>query len=364
MNRHTAPTTRAALPLALLLAAMAAFASLPAHAATAPMPAMEGMDDMPGMDMSGNMDMPAHPTPPPAGHTTPHSLQSGAAHHAPTPAHAAPQPTTLPQRTLPSTGRLGNIPPHTPNTPRVNLPALAPSSQWPATPPSTPVVHYVHNMPPVMDHNTYFHVLMEQFEGRYTAGDSLLRYSGQSWFGTDHDKLWIKSEGTVDGHRHMSDGDHEFLYDHAISTYFDLQAGVRLDLDSGPTRAWGAVGVQGLALYFFDVSATAYFNAQGVAGKLEGSYDLLITNRLILQPQAEFNFYSHTDAQRDVSQGFSDIDAGLRLRYEFKRKIAPYIAVTYAGHYGNTANHTANWRGTADNGPEDIRFTFGVRTWF
>ncbi|WP_408744160.1 copper resistance protein B [Acetobacter okinawensis] len=247
---------------------------------------------------------------------------------------------------------------------RVNLPALAPSSRWPATPPPVPAVHYVHNMPPVMDHNTYFHVLMEQFEGRYTAGDSLLRYSGQSWFGTDHDKLWIKSEGTVDGHGQMTDGDHEFLYDHAISTYFDLQAGVRLDLDSGPTRAWGAVGVQGLALYFFDVSATAYFNAQGVAGKLEGSYDLLITNRLILQPQAELNFYSHTDAQRNVSQGFSDIDAGLRLRYEFKRKIAPYIAVTYAGHYGNTANHAANWRGTADNGPEDIRFTFGVRTWF
>lgn len=322
----------------------------PAHAA----PGMEGMDDMPGMDMSEGMDMPAHPAPPPAGRPVAHPAHTSA-EHLPHPHHATGAGAGA------GAGAGGA---HTAQTVRVNLPALAPSSRWPATPPPVPAVHYVHNMPPVMDHNTYFHVLMEQFEGRYTAGDSLLRYSGQSWFGTDHDKLWIKSEGTVDGHGHMTDGDHEFLYDHAISTYFDLQAGVRLDLDSGPTRAWGAVGVQGLALYFFDVSATAYFNAQGVAGKLEGSYDLLITNRLILQPQAELNFYSHTDAQRNVSQGFSDIDAGLRLRYEFKRKIAPYIAVTYAGHYGNTANHAANWRGTADNGPEDIRFTFGIRTWF
>ncbi|MCH4143821.1 copper resistance protein B, partial [Acetobacter peroxydans] len=152
----------------------------------------------------------------------------------------------------------------------VSLPPLSPSARWPATPPPVPKVRYIHNMPPVMDHNTYVHILMEQLEGRYAANGSLFRYSGQAWFGTDHDKLWIKSEGTVDSHRTMSDGDHELLYDHALTTYFDLQAGTRLDLDSGPVRAWGAVGVQGLALYFFEVSATAYFNADGVAGKLEG----------------------------------------------------------------------------------------------
>lgn len=353
MTRYT-PTAFAAL----LLVLSGLVLHLSAHAATPhAMPAMEGMEDMPGMDMEDDAD-----TQPPAPGT--HST----AQHKNTAPHE-PQHTSLPPPRAASSNTTGtgtgNTHAHPPKQGafHISLPALAPSREWPAAPPPIPTVRYVHNMPPVMDHNTYFHVLMEQFEGRYTAGDSLLRYSGQSWFGTDHDKLWIKSEGTVDGHRHMTDGDHEFLYDHAISTYFDVQAGVRLDLDSGPTRAWGAVGVQGLALYFFDVSATAYFNAQGVAGKLEGSYDLLITNRLILQPQAELNFYSHTDAQRDVSRGFSDIDAGLRLRYEFKRKIAPYIAVTYAGHYGNTANHS-NWHGTADNGPEDIRFTFGVRTWF
>lgn len=344
--------------VALLVGLSSFYPTVATYAADAhAMPAMAGMDDMgdmQGMDMGDEKS--TMPSPPPQ------QPRAQAPHGSKNNLPSTPQRTSASMAAGGQTHAQGQNTHHMPM--HVTLPALAPSEQWPATPPITPAVHYIHNMPPVMDHNTYFHVLMEQFEGRYTAGNSLLRYSGQSWFGTDYNKLWIKSEGTVDGHGHMSDGDHEFLYDHVISTYFDVQTGVRLDLDSGPTRAWGAVGVQGLALYFFDVSATAYFNAQGVAGKLEGSYDLLITNRLILQPQAELNFYSHTDAQRNVSRGFSDIDAGLRLRYEFKRKIAPYIAVTYAGHYGNTANRAANGHGAADNGVEDIRFTFGVRTWF
>ncbi|MCG0994535.1 copper resistance protein B [Acetobacter indonesiensis] len=230
-------------------------------------------------------------------------------------------------------------------------------------PPPVPYVRYINNIMPVMDNMTYFHGILDQFEGRYSKGDSLFRYSGQAWYGTDHNKIWLKSEGTLDGQGRFSDGDHELFYNRAISTYFDAQAGVRVDSDTGPTRAWGAVGVQGLALYFFDVSATAFFNNHGVAGKLEGSYDFLITNRLILQPQAELNFYSHADAERGVSKGFSDIDAGLRLRYEIYRKFAPYIAVTYAGHYGNTPQQGRN-RGQPDNGPDDLRFTFGIRSWF
>ncbi|MBO1326401.1 copper resistance protein B [Acetobacter sp. TBRC 12305] len=324
---------------------------------------MEGMDDMPGMERK----KPLRQKPPKAG------SQPAGGMHAPSPAlphaHDMSGHTTIPEASAPvARGSMAAPTPATQAMPggamHVSLPALAPSARWPATPPPVPHVRYVHDMPPVMDHDTYFHVLMDQLEGRYSAGNSLFRYSGQAWFGTDYNKLWLKSEGLVNGHGTMADGDHELLYDRAISTYFDVQTGLRLDLDSGPVRAWGAVGVQGLALYFFDVSATAYFNNQGVAGKLEGSYDLLITNRLILQPQAELNFYSHADAARDTSTGFSDIDAGLRLRYEFTRKVAPYIAFTYMGHYGDTRGHAAMGRQMPANGPEDLRFTFGIRTWY
>jgi copper resistance protein B len=365
MKKPFVPTHTAGLLaglLALMPAAASSTAATPAaplaHAGAHTMPqkpmpghALSDMDDMEGMDGMEGTGRPA-----PAKTTTPRQQAGQRPKALPAvkaPTHAADMDNMMGMNMAMPTGAA-----------HVSLPPLSPSARWPATPPPVPKLHYFHNMPPVMDHGTYVHILMEQLEGRYAADGSLFRYSGQAWFGTDHDKLWIKSEGTVDSHRTMSDGDHELLYDHAISTYFDLQAGTRLDLDSGPVRAWGAVGVQGLALYFFEVSATAYFNADGVAGKLEGSYDLLITNRLILQPQAELNFYSRTDPARGDSQGFSSIDAGLRLRYEFKRKLAPYIAVTYAGNYGAAARAPSTSRTTPANGPEDLRFTFGLRAWY
>ncbi|TLU71116.1 copper resistance protein B [Lichenicoccus roseus] len=222
-------------------------------------------------------------------------------------------------------------------------------------------LEYVGGMQPVMDNSIFAHVLLDQFEDRAAGNGQQFRYDGQGWIGTDTDKLWVKSEGTVGTHGQFIDGDHELLYDRAISTYFDLQGGVRMDLDSGPTRTWAALGVQGLSLYFFDLEATGYVSDRGrTAARLYASYDLLITNRLVLQPQAEMNLYSKVDPGRGVGSGLSDIDAGLRLRYEFTRKLAPYVGVTYTGYFGQ-AQRFARADGER---VQDIRFTFGLRSWF
>lgn len=226
--------------------------------------------------------------------------------------------------------------------------------------PSATPVAYLGDMPPVMDHERYFHGILDQFEGRYAAGGSAFRWDGEAWYGTDYNRIWLKSEGTVQNGK-LGDGDHEILYSRAISTYFNLQGGVRADLDDGPTRTWGAFGIQGLALYQFEVQATAYVSDRGrFASRVEGSYDFLLTNRLILQPQPEFNLYTKADAARQVGAGLSDVDAGLRLRYEIWRKFAPYVAVTYAGHL------TQGRRIVRDQGGETgtLRFTFGIRSWF
>jgi copper resistance protein B len=97
-----------------------------------------------------------------------------------------------------------------------------------------------------------------------------------------------------------------------------------------------------------------------LAAKLEGSYDLLITERLILQPQIELNVYSKADPARLVGAGFSDIDTGIRLRYEFERKFSPYIGVVYAGKFGQTAS-LARQVGESTG---EVRFALGVRVWF
>ena len=170
-----------------------------------------------------------------------------------------------------------------------------------------------------------------------------------------------QSEGTLQSNGTLEDGQQQFLYSRAITTYFDLQGGLRSDLDSRPTRNWAAFGIQGLAPYFFDVELTGYVSGQGhLAAKLEAFYDLLITNRLILQPQIEVDLYSKADPTRRIGAGFSSIDTGLRLRYEFSRNFAPYIGVVYEGNFGQTASFAKR----TGESTGDFRLAFGVRVWF
>lgn len=212
---------------------------------------------------------------------------------------------------------------------------------------------------PVEDQHIFYHAMLNEFEGRFGVTNSF-RWNGEAWAGTDTHRLWLKSEGKMTGGE-VEDGQHQLLYSRPISTYFDVQIGARYDLDSLPGRGWGAIGIQGLAPLFFRVAATGYVSGDGhLAAKLEGSYDLLITQRLILQPQIELNFYTKDDPVRHVGSGLSDIDAGLRLRYEITRKFAPYVGVTYDGKFGSTAAFASE----AGQPINEIRFAVGVRAWF
>jgi copper resistance protein B len=208
----------------------------------------------------------------------------------------------------------------------------------------------------------FTHMLLDQFEGRTDGPDNAFRWDGQIWSGTDFNKLWIKTEGLASSNK-VSDGDDEFLYDRPIPhlRYFDAQTGVRADLDSGPTRTWAALGVEGLAPYGFDFEPTLYWRNGGhIAGRINTAYEFLLTQRLILEPQAELNFYSKDDPARHIGSGFSDIDSGLRLRYEIRRKFAPYLGFVYAGKFGNSARY-ARLAGESTSNPQ---FVFGIRMWY
>jgi copper resistance protein B len=216
--------------------------------------------------------------------------------------------------------------------------------------------------PPVKDNKVFAHVLFNQLEGRTNGSDNELRWDAEGWIGTDMNRLWIKSEGFA-GNGTVNDGDHEVLYDRPIphTRYFDAQAGVRADVDSNPSRVWAAMGVEGLAPYFFNLEPTFYISDGGhMAGRINGSWDLFVTQRWVVQPQAELNFYSKDDPARETGSGFSDIDAGIRLRYEVTRKINPYIGWAYNGKYGNSAFYTRQSGGATNNSS----FVFGFRVWY
>lgn len=203
-----------------------------------------------------------------------------------------------------------------------------------------------------------FHLLMEELEYS-SADDGLFNWEGQAWYGNDTHKLWLKSEGEL-SNGHFEHGRHEILYDRPFSTFFDLQAGLRGDVDDDPGRGWFAFGVQGLAPYFFHVSATAYAGSNGrFAANAEASFDLLLTQRLILQPKAEIDLYTKNDAARGIGSGFSQFEGGARLRYEITRKFAPYIGIVFEREFGDTK------RFTLGNGkdPETVRVVFGLHAW-
>ncbi len=211
------------------------------------------------------------------------------------------------------------------------------------------------------DEQIYVHGIFNQFEGRLNGQNGYFRWDGDLWAGTDENQVWLKSEGRVYGDGKVEDGDQELLYTRPISRFFDIQGGMRYDLDSLPGRAWAAIGIQGTAPQFVDVSFTLYARGGGnFAAKLEASYDLYLTQFLVLQPQFELNAYSQTDRPRDIGAGLSDIDYGLRLRYEITRKFAPYLGVADYRQLGGSAGLARE----AGEHADDLRFLIGIRMWF
>lgn len=214
---------------------------------------------------------------------------------------------------------------------------------------------------PVDDQRVFMHGVLDQLEGRMGGGEADLRWMGEAWIGTDSNRLWLKTEGQVGAHGRIEDGQQELLYDRPITPWFDLQAGARYDLDSRPGRGWAAVGVQGLAPYGVHLAVTGYVGERGrTAARVEVSYDVLVTQRLILAPEIELNAYGQADPARRIGDGLSDIDAGLRLRYEVTRKFAPYVGISEQASFGQTARLVR-----ANREPSQAaRLVVGVRAWF
>ncbi|WP_404629636.1 copper resistance protein B [Dyella ginsengisoli] len=198
---------------------------------------------------------------------------------------------------------------------------------------------------------------LEAFHGRDGSGQA---WDLQGWYGGDTDKLWLRSEGERSGGR-LEDGDVEALWSHAVAAYWDRTLGVRHDLGAGPSRDWLAAGVQGLAPYWFDVEATLYLGTSGrSAARVRASYDVLFTQRLILQPELEANLYGRRDPARGLGRGLTDVQFGLRLRYEVRREFAPYVGVQFVQRVGSTADLAR----AAGRPVFDRQFVAGLRFWF
>jgi copper resistance protein B len=215
--------------------------------------------------------------------------------------------------------------------------------------------------PPHMgDVHNFYGLLVDRLERVRTRENSSTEYDLQAWYGRDYDRAVLKAEGEID------DGEHhelstELLWSHAVAAYWNTQLGVRHDGGIEPSRTWLAFGAQGLAPYWFEVDITGYVGEHGrTALSIEAEYELLLTQKLVLQPRIEANIHGKRDAARELGSGLSDLTAGVRLRYEIRREFAPYIGVERGGKFGGTADFVR-----AEGKPaKETRVVAGLRFWF
>jgi copper resistance protein B len=210
------------------------------------------------------------------------------------------------------------------------------------------------------DQSSFATLLVDRLEAVHNRDQTHGSYDLQFRYGRDYDKLVVKAEGEASGGR-TEEARTELLWSHAVAAYWDTQLGARYDSGTGPERGWLAFGVQGLAPYWFETDVTAYVGDDSRSAlRLSAEYELLLTQKLILQPRLEANFYGKQDAARELGAGLSDVTAGIRLRYEIRREFAPYVGVEWAGKYGSTADY-------AKASGVDIRETrvvAGLRFWY
>lgn len=213
---------------------------------------------------------------------------------------------------------------------------------------------------PAHDRSINYFVLFDQLEWQTGGGSHAFSWDTKGWMGQDRNRLWFRLEGDRSGGR-TEQAQTNLLYGRAIARWWDVTAGIRVDTLPDTPRTALALGVQGLAPYWFEVEASAYVEPSGRTHvRFETEYDLLITNRLVLQPLVEFEIYGRADRERLIGTGLSTGEFGLRLRYEFRREFAPYVGVVWTRKFFGTADQARE----AGEDMAGTRLAVGLRTWF
>lgn len=267
------------------------------------------------------------------------------------PAMAVAQPPTPPD---PHAGHVMPAPP-------------APTNQTPAVTPVAPPsdADRAAAFPEVQGHTVHdtglnYRVLFDQLEWQHIHGAQGLRWDNKTWIGGDLQRLWVRSEGeAVDGV--LDEAEVQVLYGRSFSRWWDWLAGVRHDMRPSPSHTWLALGIQGLAPQWFEVEATAYLGPSGhIAARVEVEYELLLTNRLVLQPLVELSLSGKDDPDRGIGAGLSTGEVGFRLRYAVRRELAPYAGLVWHRRLFGTAD-AARVAGRDIGG---WHLVAGLRTWF
>ncbi|MES1945350.1 copper resistance B [Salinisphaera sp. PC39] len=214
----------------------------------------------------------------------------------------------------------------------------------------------------IKDSQPYAFSLIDRLEyGDADEGNTYL-WDAQGWVGGDIHKFWWKTEGEGPTHGGGPENtEFQALYNRVISPFWGVQAGVRYDTNPNPDRGFAVLGIQGLAPYWFETDTAMFVSEDGdVSFRGEFEYELLLTQKLILQPRLEINASADDVPEYGLASGLNSSEAGLRLRYEIKREFAPYIGVRWEQKYGDTKDFAE----AAGEDTSSTAFVIGLRAWY
>ncbi|QGY42079.1 copper resistance protein B [Pseudodesulfovibrio cashew] len=215
----------------------------------------------------------------------------------------------------------------------------------------------------MQDDPILFSLTVDKLEMKATEGSNPIEWDAEAWVGRDLNKLFFKTEGEYREEK-IENAEIQALYSRAITSNWDFQIGGRKDSyqePGKPDRNWLAFGFYGVAPYGFDVDAAFFLGEDGRTSlRFKTEYEILLTQKLVLTPELEMNFFGKDDSATQTGSGLSETAMGIRLRYEIIREFAPYIGLDWTRLWGKSADYAKEEGGDYDN----IRFVTGIRFWF
>jgi len=190
-----------------------------------------------------------------------------------------------------------------------------------------------------------------------TSGDDEYgEWAGLIMVGKDLNRFWLTTKGSTQ-HGETDAAEIRLFYSRTIRPYIGVQLGLKHDLKPEPERDWLGFGLLGVMPYKIGVDASFFVGESSrTAARLEIAYKHWFTQKLSLTPDFEANFYGEDDPERGIGSGLSDLDLGLRLRYQIIKGVSPYTGITWKGNFGRTADMIES-RG---EDASDLRFMLGV----
>lgn len=209
------------------------------------------------------------------------------------------------------------------------------------------------------DETSFTGLWMDRLEYVESHDADATEIEGHAWIGDSYNRFLLRSEVEFINDV-LETAEVDLLHSRAISPFWNVQFGARREFGEEASRNWASIGFSGLAPYWFEVDASLFIGEGGnTLLDIEAEYEILLTQRLVMQPRIDIHTYGKTDAEMGHGKGLSTLKTGFRMRYEFDRQLAPYLGVERVLKYGETADLLPPGQDR-----EDTHWIIGFKFWF